>query len=588
MINKIPKNFKKKVYHILTSGNADIAFYTEAFVTGNKEWVMKKPISFALNLIKININCRIPRRKYTIKGLVPGKKCMARIHRRPKVYQYAMAIMRYPCIFTDVFGSLLEFTLDYDEIYKRIENEYRLPGFYKLRKKKDNYYKTITSIYDEISNELNAIVSKDIEINMVKNHVVVNPYLKKAFEIASYNHTKIIAIIETSYSEGDIKEILGEEADFLCDIRVSSERKLSFKRMRNEYMKNHQNTATKAIEEEFAVISSNYNTAIKNARKYGNIPLYYRSSKEIMKSIPAPNLTSRFKEIYQTIAGVELFSGQYNHKNIYETTYLYIAPAIYALLEKTYQKAETCGGKVIALCDPECVFVTLYEKYFGDMSACIWSGVAGATPSTKEEWNDLMDDCNLIGSYPADRIAHSLGFPFHQQLLKNCREDFIDEAVKKARVKDEEAIKNYIKNYLGNEKRILVVDPMPGFASFDFFRKYGREVNPQIEIEEVSMSRYLNRNSKELHILHLILQMDIPYIMGFYGKDEITFTQPRFIDEVKKKTINGAIEDYCKAFVSYQRKNNDINIHASDINEILEYSKEGLVQLEEVLGGGIE
>jgi hypothetical protein len=599
MIKRISKKFKKKVYHILTSGNADIAFYTEAYVAGNKEWIMKKPIIFAINLIKININCLVLHRKFTLKDLLPGKKCIARIHRRPKVYQYSMALMCYPCIITDIFGSLLELTVDMDLIYQRIEEKYNLPGFRKLRKEYDNNFKSIKSIYELISKELDVRISEAVEIRMFKKHLVLNPYLKKAFEIAAYNRTNIVGILETSYSKENVEEILEEFSIKLYDIYVSNECMLPFYKMRNEYVRNYKNK-DEAIDEEIIVVSADYNKAFKRSRGYHIAQRYYRSSKEIMKSIPVANLTKEFKEVYQTISGIELFGGQYNHKNIYESTYLYLAPAIYALLEQTYQKVIQSGVKIIALCDSECIFVSLYEKYFGEINTCIWSAFAGAIPTTEAEWNNLLEDCCFLESYPADRIAHSLGFSFQNQLLKNCKKEFIEVALHKSRLKDKKVINSYLKDCLGNEKRIVVIDPMPGLSSLDNFSNYAHEINPQIEIDEISMSRFLNKDTKELDILHRILQMDTPYVIGIYGDEvdakkdgiarpkEITFTQPKFIEDIKKETIVQALDDYCNAFSSYQHKNSYLSMNPSDINEILNYAKDGLIQLEEVLGGYLE
>jgi len=599
MIKNITKKFKKKVYHLLTSGNADIAFYTEAYVTSNKEWVMKKPITFAMNLIKINLNCLILHQNYSIKELVPGRKCIARIHRRPKVYQFIVDILRYPYIITDVFNSLFELTQDIDSIYQKIEENYNLPGFYKLRKKKTSNYKSIINIYEEISNELSVKISKDIEISMLKEHLVLNPYMKRVLEIAAYNNANIIGILETCYSREDIEDILSEFSIKLSDIYVSSEKKLPFHKMRNEFIKNTQKINDKT-DEKFIIISANYNKAFKYSRRYHFNKKYYRSSKEIMSIIPIPDMTKEFKEVYQTITGIELFGGQYNHKNIYEITYLYLAPAVYALLEQTYQKAVSSGARVLALCDPDCIFAILYAKYFGKLDTCIWSGFASSIPATKEDLNNLIEDCYFIESYPADRIAYSLGFSFQKQLLINCKEEFIEEALNKSRHKDKEVIISYLKDHLRYDKKFIVVDPMPGLSSLDNFSKYVREINPQIEIEQLSMSRFLNKDAMELHILHRILQMDTPYIIGIYGNQtddindgitqlkEITFAQPNFIDETKKRIINQALDDYCNAFKSYQSKNKYLRMYPTDINAILNHSKEGLVLLEEVLGGYIE
>ncbi|BCN29604.1 hypothetical protein [Anaeromicropila herbilytica] len=599
MKNNIQINIKKKIYHILSGGNADIAFYTDAFLSSNKEWVMKKPIRFAIQLIKINIDCRLPFKKYIIKGLVPGKKCIARIHRRPKVYQYATAIMRYPCIITDVFGSLLELTAEFEEIYSKIEEEYQIPGFAVLRKKLDSPYKTIEDIYDEIGRRCNMSISKDIELDMLKRHIVMNPYLKKAFEIASYNGTLIIGILETSYSREDIQNILTSVCIQLSDIIVSSERKLSLRKMileyRDSFWKMKNNVDSNSEVDDIAIVSANYNKALKHIRRYGLVPIYYRSPKEIMDSIPLPELTKEFSKLYQTIVGMELFSGQYNHKNIYELTYLYLAPIVFTLLQKTYIQARKNGGKVIALCDTECIFITLYERYYGNITPIPWSGLFGTNARTRIEWEKLLEDCYIIQNYPADRVAYSLGFGYRSQMIRNCSEDFIEQALVQARKKEKADIKQYVRSYLENDERLVIVDPMPGLYSINTFKESLHEIDEHIELEEIALSSYLKKSAKELNILHQVLQMDTPYISGIYGEcggqdnyltREITFIQPKFLDEVKKETIYGALDDYCKAFRTYERRNNNVEISAKDMNQILEYSMAGLIQLEELLGGG--
>ncbi len=593
MVARLPKKIMKTIYQILTSGSADIAFFTEAFVTGNKEWIMKKPIIFGYHLLKINMDCRVPWRRYMISGLAPGKKCIARIYRRPKVYQYAMALMSLSYIVTDLFGTLLEVTLDKESMYQKIEEEYQLSGFKNLRIKSENSLRTIESIYDDISRKLGVSMNKDMELSMLKRLIVVNPYIKQVLEIAAYNHIDIICILESSYSVEDIRNILCDVGIDILDIRVSNEHSKSFQEMMNDFVKSKDGVIKK---EEIAVLSGNFNKVIKYGKRKHATTLYYRSAKEIMRSIPLPNLTSEFKEVYETLAGLELFSGHFNHKNLYESIYLYIAPIIYSLLDMTYQSARKSGATVIMLCDPESICSILYERHFGKLKPCIWTGFVGSIPATKQEWSRLIEDSCIVERFSADRLAYSLGLTFPHQPLKICKEEFIEVATKKARRKKKEIIKEYLKYYLEKEDRILVIDPMPGKQALSYFKEYAYEINPNIQMEVVSMSQFLNKDARELSMLYQILQMDTPFVTGVYAKDssensssglkELSFVQPKFMDEVKKKTIFGAMEDFFTAFVAYKNMNTDFQVCSEDMNEILNYSKEGLMQLLEELEGG--
>lgn len=587
MINKLPKKIMKKVYHVLTSGNADIAFYSEAYLTNNSEWVMKRPIKFALHLLKINITCRIPHMKHKIEGLIPGKKCIARIFRRPKVYQYAVSLMRFQTIITDVFHSLVELTIDYNMIYQLIEEQYEIPGFYKLRKKKENSKKSITEIYTEISKELKVTINKEVELNYVKSNLVANKYLKKAFEIAMYNKIPVLAVIETSYSSQDVKELLSEVGIQLTDIRVSNERKLTFYKMIKEYIRTYQ-LESQLQDDNLVVVSANYNRVIKPSRRHHIAPVYYRSSKEIMKSIPMPELSKEFQEVYQTITGLELFSGLVNHKNLYELTYLYLAPAIYGFLTKVNHMATLSGAKVIGLCDTDCIFIELYERYFGEITSCIWSGLASGTSENKEEWMEVINDNYLIESYEADRIAYALGFEYHNQILHNCKDEFVETALTYAKKKSENTIINYVKDAIGVEKKLLIVDPMPGYNSINSFEGIINGINKDITLDKMSLSEYLLKDAKELNTLHRILQMDSPFLIGIY-QDELSFVQPRFVNEAKKKTIYAALNDFCRNFATfYPKAAQEKMLKNEDINKILDYSSDALNQFEDVIGGGIK
>ena len=599
MLRAILKYLKKKLFHLLTSANADVAFYTEAYITSNKEWIMKRPIVFALNLVKINFNCLILHRNYSFKELLPGRKCLARIHRRPKVYLFAVELMKYPYIITDVFGSLFEMTVDFDTIYRKIEDTYHLPGFADLRKKKANNSKTISSIYEELSQELSATISKDIEISLLKEHLILNPYLKKALDIAIYNKTAVIGILDSSYSKEDLEDLFSDYSIKLTDLYVTSERKQPLHRIRNEFIQQHRLDHDKT-EEKFLVLSANYHKAFQRSGKYPFAQKYYRSSKEIMKSIPFPALTTEFREVYQTVTGIELFGGLYNHKNLYELTYLYLAPVVYAFLTEVNQRAVSTNARVLALCDPECIYVSLYKKYFGELNTCIWSGFAGVMPATRGDWDYIIEDSPLIKSYPADRIAYALGFSFPNQLLKGCKDDFIDAALKQSRIQKKEAILGYLKHYLPPKERLLVVDPMPGISSLQHFHQFAQEMKPQEEFDTLSINQYLNRQSGELRILHRVLQMDTPYLMGIYSntvnenrstgipQEEFSFLQPPFIEELKKKIIHQALIDFCNSFHAYQSKSNSLRLYPSDMNALLDHSREGLLLLEEELGGYFE
>ena len=60
MIEKLSLDFVRKIYNILTTGNDDVNFYCMCLQNQNREAATNNPVKFGLELIKINILCRLP------------------------------------------------------------------------------------------------------------------------------------------------------------------------------------------------------------------------------------------------------------------------------------------------------------------------------------------------------------------------------------------------------------------------------------------------------------------------------------------------------------------------------------------------
>ena len=60
MLEKLSVDFVRKIFAILTNGNAQIKFYTICMQNRNREKATNKPVEFGMKLLGCNILYRLP------------------------------------------------------------------------------------------------------------------------------------------------------------------------------------------------------------------------------------------------------------------------------------------------------------------------------------------------------------------------------------------------------------------------------------------------------------------------------------------------------------------------------------------------
>lgn len=203
-------DLKKVMFHALTNVNEDVSYYGEIYLEKNERWIMKKPIAFTWNLLKIRMHYR--NRKQTkrlrLKGM--GLVDMRRIYYRHQSSVIARSLMRYQKMIADIWGSLLVPLLEEDFLYEVVEKKLEVTGFAKIRKKYQNNQIPITEIYSKISAELHVQLTPDLELMLVKKTVQTNAYIKEVFEALSTAQIPIIGVIQSCYPKELFLEILQE------------------------------------------------------------------------------------------------------------------------------------------------------------------------------------------------------------------------------------------------------------------------------------------------------------------------------------------------------------------------------------------
>lgn len=134
MIEKLSLDFVRKIYNALTTGNDDVNFYCMCLQNQNREAATNNPVKFGLELIKINILCRLPFCNKRIFTKTVGKDYLSQIFVRPSICELASGMLDNSHLITDIFGSALTQIKSDDEIFAEIENVTGVKGFALLRK----------------------------------------------------------------------------------------------------------------------------------------------------------------------------------------------------------------------------------------------------------------------------------------------------------------------------------------------------------------------------------------------------------------------------------------------------------------------
>lgn len=312
MIEKLSLDFVRKIYNILTTGNDDVNFYCMCLQNQNREAATNNPVKFGLELIKINILYRLPFCNKRIFTKSVGKDYLSQIFVRPSICELASGMLDNSHLITDIFGSALTQIKSDDEIFAEIEKATGVKGFALLRKKYGKQGLTISRIYKKINAELKTLIDYKLELSLVENSFFENRYIVRMIDIAQCNNMKVSVVIKSIYPKDFVKHLLDKYRIGYDELIVNT--------VSNDVIETDDNNHT-------CVMSNNYDF-IKRYAKIGCRQMYYRCPTALMEHIDNPIKDEKFKKLYNTICGMNLFSGIKRMSNEYELGYMCIAPAI--------------------------------------------------------------------------------------------------------------------------------------------------------------------------------------------------------------------------------------------------------------------
>lgn len=542
MVEKLPLDFVRKIYNMLTNGNDDVNFYCMCIQNQNREAATNSPIKFALNLIKINILCRLPFSKRRLFSEEIGKAYLSGIFVRPAICELASGMLDNSRLITDIFGCAVTTIKNRNDIFKDIEKEIGVKGFADLRKQYDNSRLPIQQIYKKISAKLKTVIDYKIELSVMEKHYVANKYAVRLLDIAACNNVFITAIVRLGYPREFIEKILKKYKISVDKLIITTEWETYFK---NESPDSPEFTG---------VFSNDYKGFIKKLMKYGCKPIYYRSPQALMERTVHPKLSDDFRNVYDGICGLNLFSGIKRMSKEYELSFLCIAPAVTGFAQRILQKADK-GEYVICLCDESSFFARLIKRLCKSTENIVffpWSPLAANKYKSALEWKEIIEEAPIFDDAYSGVFDSVLRYPV--SALKEPPDTLTLSGIMATAWTDKssDGADNAISKVIGKHKRIVIADPVPGICATSQLCSILESIKPETTYTCVTMSNMLGQKSSDLKPLARIMQGNTPMLCQI-GADGKRWIYPKKIDSEKLDEIHRAILDFSLNFFRYTK-----------------------------------
>ena len=321
MLEKLSVDFVRKLFYVLTNGNAQIKFHTICMQNQDREKAANRPIEFGLKLLGYNIWYRLPGIRNIPIGRQIGKTYLTNQYLRLPVEDLSSEILENPSVVCDVINSLFLPVLEKKSFYQQVEREIGCHGFAKARLRLENSCMGIQEIYKQLSSLLEKNISPDTELKMAAANLIPNRYIIRLLDIAAYHEIKLHFVVDSSYPREFYTRLLKKNHICWDTLTISCE---------EQYGK--LDMAKSMGLEKYGVVSADFNHFIRPLHKLGGRAIYYRAPVQLMRDAWHPRLSEEFCETYDAICGAKIFSGKKRPSFLYELGYLCAGPFVYSLL----------------------------------------------------------------------------------------------------------------------------------------------------------------------------------------------------------------------------------------------------------------
>lgn len=541
MIEKLSLDFVRKIYNILTTGNDDVNFYCMCLQNQNREAATNNPVKFGLELIKINILCRLPFCNKRIFTKTVGKDYLSQIFVRPSICELASGMLDNSHLVTDIFGSALTQIKSDDEIFAEIEKATGVKGFALLRKKYKKQSIALSEIYKKINAELKTLIDYKLELSLLKNSFLENRYIVRMIDIARCNDMKVSVVIKSIYPKDFVKHLLDKYRIGYDELIVNT--------VSNYVIETDDNNHT-------CVMSNNYDF-IKRYAKIGCRQMYYRCPTALMEHIDNPIKDEKFKKLYNTICGMNLFSGIKRMSNEYELGYMCIAPAIVGFASECIERLRNTE-KMIFFCNENSIFaqtVRILSENTDKLMFFPWSALATDKYRTVAEWRKIIPEMPIFRYAKLGVLDKLMRYPISEingdintnELAKIMATAWID--------KDSEGVKSAVKEIITDSNIVVTADHLPEKCASAEFAKVLSQIDENIVYNGITMSNYLCADSNDILPLSEIIQGNKPLLWKI-DKTEKHWVYSKKIDTAILKEIYSAVCDFANDYRDYSKVTN--------------------------------
>lgn len=541
MIEKLSLDFVRKIYNILTTGNDDVNFYCMCLQNQNREAATNNPVKFGLELIKINILYRLPFCNKRIFTKSVGKDYLSQIFVRPSICELASGMLDNSHLITDIFGSALTQIKSDDEIFTEIEKATGVKGFALLRKKYKKQSIALSEIYKKINAELKTLIDYKLELSLLKNSFLENRYIVRMIDIARCNDMKVSVVIKSIYPKDFVKHLLDKYRIGYDELIVNT--------VSNDVIETDDNNHT-------CVMSNNYDF-IKRYAKIGCSQMYYRCPTALMEHIDNPIKDEKFKKLYNTICGMNLFSGIKRMSNEYELGYMCIAPAIVGFASECIERLRNTE-KMIFFCNENSIFaqtVRILSENTDKLMFFPWSALATDKYRTVAEWRKIIPEMPIFRYAKLGVLDKLMRYPISEingdintnELAKIMATAWID--------KDSEGVKSAVKEIITDSNIVVTADHLPEKCASAEFAKVLSQIDENIVYNGITMSNYLCADSNDILPLSEIIQGNKPLLWKI-DKTEKHWVYSKKIDTAILKEIYSAVCDFANDYRDYSKVTN--------------------------------
>ncbi len=540
---------KKRFFHMLTNRNEKSAYGSEIYLEKNSDMLSSAPLIFLTDLARISYHYGI-RDKDDAVRLSGGKESdFWHMYYRHKGVLVFKSFEKYKCIIIDVKDTLLYSVLKKEQIYKLVQSENKMQGFFEQRKKYDCLNLSINEIYQKINRSLGTELTPEYELEIFKKSILKNTYVAQIVDMLAANHIKTIPVIRGCYDKEFYKKIFEDKKisfgdEIIVQNTYGSSYIKSLKTLINKTEKEYKISMADCL-----VYSSDYKGCVKPLRRANYNSSCYYPPKSFYKKYGLPDMTGIQGEIYKNMAAYELFGNKSMKSKEYSNAFAYFSPVITDTLEKVSKFGK--NHMLVFVGNSENLIYTLYKKYYDKNNESIaieWS-------HTAYEESDVSELKRYINA---------------------CMDCSICE----------------LKNNMKDQKEIVLVDVTEqnsgGKSLFYMFRELYPDVNVKYyswykelieNIEKNVIDNDVEKIRDSINSVDRILQKDIPMLLKITD-EKILYVYPDMSSLIEKEKLTGAVMRYIEKYLEVSTGVSEAERFSNrDMTEILKCGNAGLYAL---------